>query len=273
MKKGRRPVDLMNKAITKGADDAGKKYWKCVLPDCRYRASSNAQQDRVYKHAAGCEALGCTHPDIQHAIIDLQSRTSLGAKLQQDSAAAISAGNSHSELPSCASSSITVSSAKKQKVEGDISKWAREGGKAKKREEVERMQQITDHRIMQLVCVHGLVPNIIDSPQWKDFTADSIHPNYNPTSADTFGSKIIPKEAAFIQKEQLKILQESENITITFNGNSTRRDSIYFVYATTPNRNSYFIDGHIGLDARHTTKWITDRLLTVNASSYHCVSY
>ena len=78
--------------------------------------------------------------------------------------------------------------------------------------------------------------------------------------------KIIPKEAAFVRKEQLKILHESENITITFDGNSTRRDSIYFVHATT-DQNSYFVEGHIGSDAHHTTKWITDRLLTVNASS------
>ena len=81
MKKGWRPVDLMNKAITKGTLNTGKKYWKCISSDCRYRASGNAQQDWVYKHALGCEVLGRTHPDVQQAITDLQSGTSLGALL------------------------------------------------------------------------------------------------------------------------------------------------------------------------------------------------
>jgi hypothetical protein len=249
----------MNKAVTKGTLNTGKKYWACVSSDCGYRASGNAQQDRVYKHAASCEALGRTHPDIRQAIVDLQSGTSLGAILQQESAS-----NFHSELPSPRALS-PVPSAKKQKVEGDLWKWAREGGKAKKKEERERTQQLADHIIMQLLCVRGMVPNILDSPEWKELM-HILNPYYNPTSADTFSYKIIPKEAAFVRKEQLKILHESENITITFDGNSTRRDSIYFVHATT-DQNSYFVEGHIGSDAHHTTKWITDRLLTVNASS------
>jgi len=121
---------------------------------------------------------------------------------------------------------------------------------------------------MQLICMRGLVPNILDSPEWKELM-HILNPNYNPTSAEKFSNKIIPKEAAFVQREQLKVLQKSENITITFDGNSTRHDSIYFVHATT-DHNSYFVEGHVGSDAHHMTKWITDRLLMVNMSfNYH----
>jgi hypothetical protein len=259
----------MNRAITKGNFDMGKKYWTCISSDCRYRASGNAQQDRVYKHATGCEALGRTHPDVWQAIVDLQSGTSLGALLQQGSTS-----NSHSEPSSSrASSPVMISSAKKQKVEGPgkVWQWAREGGKVKKREEMERTQQLADHMIMQLICVRGLVPNILDSPEWTKLM-HILNPNYNSTSAEKFSNKIIPKEAAFVRQEQLKVLQKSENITITFDGNSTRRDSIYFVHATT-DQNSYFVEGHIGSDAHHTTKWITDRLLKVSTLSNHHVSY
>jgi hypothetical protein len=129
----------MNRAITKGTLNTGKKYWKCISSECGYRANGNAQQDRVYKHAAGCEALIRTHPDVRQAIVDLQSGTSLGALLQQRSA-------SNSE-PSSSRASSAVSFAKKQKVgEGEILKWAKEGGKAKKREERERTQQLADHQ-------------------------------------------------------------------------------------------------------------------------------
>jgi hypothetical protein len=261
----------MNKAITKGSLNMGKKYWECISSDCRYRASGNAQQDRVYKHAAGCEALGRTHPKVRQAIVDLQSGTSLGALLQQESAA--SASNSHSEpLSSRASSPVLPATIPtKQKVEGNIRNWAREGGKAKKRQESDRTQQLADHLIMQLICVRGIVPNVLDCPEWKELM-HVLNPNYNPTSSQTFSNKIIPKEAAFVRKEQLKVLQESENITITFDGNSTRRDSIYFVHATT-DQESYFVEGHIGSDAHHTTKWITDKLLMVNVTSNHYISY
>jgi len=257
----------MNKAITKGTLSTGKKFWQCISSNCRYRASGNAQQDRVYKHAAGCEALGRTHPDVRQAIVDLQSGTSLGALLQQESTA-----NSHSEpLSSRASSPLSSAGTKKQKVEGEIWKWAREGGKAKRREEREKTQQLADHMIMQLICVRGLVPNILNSPEWKELM-HILNPNYNPTSAKKFSNTIIPKEAAFVRKEQLKVLHESENITITFDGNSTRRDSIYFVHATT-DQNSYFIEGHIGSDTHHTTKWVTDRLLKVSMSFNHQLLY
>jgi hypothetical protein len=252
----------MNKAIIKGTLNTGKKYWMCISLDCKYRASSNAQQDCVYKHATDCEALRHTYPEVQQAIVDLQSGTSLGTLLHQGSAS-----NSHSE-PSSSRTSTPVSSVKKQKVKGEIMKWAREGGKAKKREEQEQMQQSTDHIIMQLICVCGLVPNILDSPEWKELM-HTLNPNYNPMSAEKFSNKIIPKEAAFVRQEQLKTLWKSENIMITFDGNSTRRDSIYFVHVTTDNI-SYFVEGHIGSDAHHTTKWITDRLLTVSMSfNYH----
>jgi hypothetical protein len=62
--------------------------------------------------------------------------------------------------------------------------------------------------IMQLICVHGLVPNILDSLEWKELM-HILNPGYDPTSAEKFSNTIIPKEAAFVRKEQLKVLQES----------------------------------------------------------------
>lgn len=176
----------MAKAITKGTTaDTGKNYWKCVSSDCGYRAFGNAQQDWVYRHAAGCEALGRTHPDVRQAIIDLRSRSSLGASvihpIQQESSSSSSsssASNSHSELPSPRASPPK----KKQNVDGDIRKRVIEGGEAKRREEREKRQQLCDHWIKQLVSVRGLAPDILDSPEWKELMDIlDLNPNYNPT--------------------------------------------------------------------------------------------
>lgn len=148
-------------------------------------AFGNAQQERVYKHAAGCEALGRTHPDVRQAIVDLQSETSLGAPPQQGSA---SACNCHSEPPSSRASS-PVSSSKKQKVDGKICNRAREGGKAKEREERETMQQAADRLIMQLICRRGLDPDVLDSPEWKELM-HFLNPNYNPMSASAARARL-----------------------------------------------------------------------------------
>jgi hypothetical protein len=52
------------------------------------------------------------------------------------------------------------------------------------------------------------------------------------------------------------------NLTLTFDGNTTRKPhSVYTVHATTPSRETYFLDAHEASDERHTTQWVTDKLL------------
>jgi hypothetical protein len=86
----------------------------------------------------------------------------------------------------------------------------------------------------------------------------------NPTPSDTFADRYIPNEAVFVREKQIKILREIDNLTLTFDGNTTRKPhSIYTVHATTPSRLTYFLDGHEGSSERHTQEWITNKLLHV----------
>jgi hypothetical protein len=90
-----------------------------------------------------------------------------------------------------------------------------------------------DHIIMRLICVCGLVPNILDSPEWKELVT-TLNGSYSPTSASTFQDKYIPQEAAHIQKRQLECLCNEQNITITFDGTMTcKPHSFYTAHATT----------------------------------------
>ena len=117
---------------------------------------------------------------------------------------------------------------------------------------------------MRLICARGLVPHTIDSPEWKEFTG-LLNPSYHPTSGDTFADKHIPREAVFVREKQIKLLSAEENLTLTFDGNTTRKpQSIYTVHATTPARVTYFLDGHQGSNERHTQEWVTNKLLKVN---------
>ena len=116
---------------------------------------------------------------------------------------------------------------------------------------------------MKLICVAGLVPRILDSREWKEFMA-TANLKYHPTPSDKFEEEIIPNEAAFVRKQVMEILRKEENLTLTFDGNSTRKpQSVYTVHVTTKDRDSYFVDGYEGSDEHHTAVWIKDKVLKV----------
>lgn len=119
---------------------------------------------------------------------------------------------------------------------------------------------------MRLICVRGLVPNILDSPEWKDLM-HKLSGIYKPTSSSTFQNDFIPKEAAFVWNRQIELLKNQENLTLTFDGTTIRvHDSFYTAHATTPSRHTYFLDGHQGSGERHDATWIMDKLLKVRES-------
>ena|SRR5882757_7774290 len=90
---------------------------------------------------------------------------------------------------------------------------------------------------------------------------------YRPTSADVFAKKHIPREAVHICQKQIDILHTTDNLTLTFDGTTTRKPhSIYTAHATTPSRDTYFLGAHEGSDERHTTEWVTEKLLKVSHS-------
>jgi len=139
------------------------------------------------------------------------------------------------------------------------------GAKAKV-EANKAFQSEVDHIIMRLICVRGLVPNILDSPEWKDFT-HKLNGIYKPTSSTTFRNDYIPKEAAFVRNRQIDLLKKEENLTLTFDGTTIRvQDSFYTAHATTPSWNTYLLDGHQGTGEHHDTAWIMDKLLKVRRS-------
>jgi len=139
----------------------------------------------------------------------------------------------------------------------------REVGKKVKDEQRQLYQAKVDHNIMRLICVRGLVPNVIDSPEWKELMC-LLNGTYHPTSATTFADKHIPREAVHVREKQIEALRKANNLTLTFDGNTTRKpESLYTAHATTPSRETYFLGGHEGSDEHHTKEWVKDKLLKV----------
>ena len=117
---------------------------------------------------------------------------------------------------------------------------------------------------MQLICVHGLVPNVLDSPEWKELM-NKLNGTYKPSSSDAFHDSFIPQEAVFVQNKQIELLKGEEDLTLTFDGTTIcNNESFYTAHATTPSQRSFFLDGHERSGELHNRKWITDNLMKVN---------
>jgi hypothetical protein len=137
-----------------------------------------------------------------------------------------------------------------------------------KEERRKRFNLEVNHALVQLICVCGVVPNILDSPQWEKFVTTLGGGQYKCTGSDEFRNKFIPQEAVYVCDLQLRLLKSEENLTLTFDGTTIRRpQSFYTAHATTPSRESYFLDGHEGSGEHHDTAWIMDKLLAVRYST------
>lgn len=217
----------------------------------------NAQLDRVLKHATTCKALQLHDVDLWREAIQESGQSSLGAKLEEEPVAAqekVTTGVEGDGKPPL----------KKLKSQTTLDvDWLRQVGKKNKDEQLNLYKAKVDHVIMRLICVRGLLPSIIDSPEWRELMG-LLNNTYHPTSADTFADKHIPQEAVYVREKQIERLRSINNLTLTFDGNTTQKpQSIYTVHATTPSHESYFLDAHEGSDERHTTEWVKDKLLKV----------
>ncbi|KAJ3870616.1 hypothetical protein F5051DRAFT_434495, partial [Lentinula edodes] len=187
-------------------------YFGCTAEKCSWLQDGNASEDRLLKHAADCKHLS---PENHNYAALLQAGVALGAKI----------GTSHptrSKASVSASTSISIAPAEhapEVKLGGFFADFTGTGQK--------ELQTRLDHCIMKLICVCGLVPNILDSDEWQEFMSIAS-PKYKVTLLSTFRDKHIPREAAHVHQETVKILRNHHNLTFTFDGNNTRgHESVY----------------------------------------------
>src|SRR6266550_1855868 len=261
--RGRTPNELIAQLVIKYVTEAkneqgetvNKHSYACV--SCKKESQGNAALNRVLQHAIHCPQLRESHQDLYRRAHDASVKGSLGAQLEQAGADS-ETGTQETEIrPVKVSKTQTTLDATQ----------IREAGRKRKDEEQKTFQAKVDHIIMRLICVRGMVPTIVGSDEWKELM-HVLNPRYHPSSVDMFIEKYIPQEAAFVRAKQIEKLQEEKNLTLTFDGTSIRKpQSFYTVHATTPNRESYLLDGHEGSDEHHTTQWIKERLMKVSSTS------
>ncbi|RDB28214.1 hypothetical protein Hypma_001371 [Hypsizygus marmoreus] len=252
---GRTPNDVMSRLVIKYIGDNNKRSWGCVASKCDYQAKGNAALDRVLKHATKCKVLAAYDPELYQMAIEESVSGSLGVRLSK-------CQNTEGEAAGTAEASGHQGTAQKKPAQSnqlDLTQLRKAGGK-RKEEEMKHFQLKVDHVIMRLICIRGLIPNVIDSAEWKELMT-TLNSRYKPTSADVFADSYIPREAVHVRNQQIELLRKERNLTLTFDGTTTRKpQSFYTAHATTPLRQTYFLDGHEGSDERHTTSWCKDKL-------------
>ena len=98
--------------------------------------------------------------------------------------------------------------------------------------------------ILNLICGTGIPPTIVNIDKWKNVisTIDNAITVYGSTSfIDTY----ILGEAAWITEEDIQMLLKIKNLTISYDGGTTKVvESIYTIHVTPPqSQQAYLIEG------------------------------
>ncbi|KAK0207382.1 hypothetical protein IW262DRAFT_1302855 [Armillaria fumosa] len=226
----------MSRAITclsvKYLNSEEKPMCGCIAKTCPFLHASNAQEDRVLRHANECKHL-CQ--ELCNFASKKSASSSLGAQLKTVATTEDSTAPSHT--PSVLSTLLS-SSAKPKLSTG-----------------CKQFQLKIDFCVMKLICVCGLVPNLLDTDEWKEFMAVT-NLRYKWTPSDRFERKYILQESWQVHDKVKEILKQEQNLMLTFDENSTwKPQSVYTMHITTKDFMSYFYGGYEGSDEHHMAEW------------------
>ena len=210
-------------------------YWKCIAPACNHFRAGNRQQSRILKHAIECPHLSSKLKGLANDMaID---RNAPGAKVNPMVVQVDAEGEEATHK-------------KAKTVQSTLASVAVATGKIKHQDRV-------NLAIVELFSVSGIPARVLDLPQWKDFVDMATHSKCNPPSSTMLMQKLIPAQAALVRKYQADFLRTCVNLTLTFDGGSTRKpSSVYTIHITTADRETFFVEGCDATDERHTAEYI-----------------
>ncbi|KAK6987730.1 DUF659 family protein [Favolaschia claudopus] len=121
----------------------------------------------------------------------------------------------------------------------------------------------TNHLLLELLCDGALPPKLVDRPTFRAFV-NHLDPTNGICVSTTFSTNHIPAEAARVTVLSLEKLKTLHNLTITYDGGTTRgHQSIYTVHVTTPDREPHLIKGDEASGYSHTGEHIKKVLMEV----------
>ena len=210
-------------------------FWRCVAPACNHFRAGNRQQSRILLHAIQC-------PHLSLELKDLANDTAI-----KNNAPGVKVN------PMEVQADVESEEAARKRaktVQGTLVDVAVATGKIKYQDKV-------NLSIVELFSVSGIPASVLDSPQWKKFVDVATHSKCSPLSSTMLMEKLIPAQAALVRRYQADFLRTCANLTLTFDGGSTRKpSSVYTIHITTADRETFFVDGCDATDERHTAEYI-----------------
>jgi hypothetical protein len=204
-----------------------------ISPDgtpCQQSWAGERKSATIYRHILH----ECSYPnaDIKSEVLKLQAKSSLVTRLEDLNTAVSSAGANGSQ--------------------GTVSAIVKKQGRQIK-------NLAANNHLVNLICHAGCPPVLVDDLYFKKFVAE-LDPNVTIYHSSTFADTYIPKEADRITAEAIKTLSKLRNLTITYDGGTTRAlDSIYTIHVTPPNtRNPHLLEGHSSSGVSHTAKHLSE---------------
>ena len=213
-----------------------KPYWRCIASGCKHFQAGNCQLQRVLAHAMDCSFISSELRDFAHeAAIELNAP---GVRVNPK------------QIQTDTETQGAPPHKKVKTIQGTLTDVATTTGKAKYQDKV-------NLAIIELFAVSGVPPSVLDSLQWKKFVEVATNSKCNPPSLMMLTQKLIPAEAALVRKYQADFLRTCVNLTLTFDGGSTRKpSSVYTVHITTAERETLFMEGYEATTERHTAEYI-----------------
>jgi hypothetical protein len=147
---------------------------------CTFSQAGNPQKNQILPHAVHCRFLS---GELRVYVEDTAASMSLGAKLEHasmtpDLESTSPCNNQSSSAPDCNSMPVKAQTRKPVPVPSKLKlNFMATGSKT--------MQEKVNHCIMKLICINGLVPNILDSDNWAELM-NVLNHCYKVTHADDF---------------------------------------------------------------------------------------
>jgi hypothetical protein len=117
-----------------------------------------------------------------------------------------------------------------------------------------------DYAVMKFFVCCGIPPYLVEIPKFKSLVA-TLNGRYQPPSASTLTTNLIPNELAKISITMKKFLTNSHHLTITFDGGKTRQPhSVYTIHVTTADRRTFCLDLDDGARLSHSGKYVLEAL-------------
>jgi hypothetical protein len=221
---------------------------------------------RVYKHASGCSKLDDIDPTLRDRVRTAMAKESLGDRVASNPLLDSEDGQPAAKRIKETSSSLSMASATPPMASSMPTQSVQQTSifPIQRKARIAALKDQLDLDVLKLICVGGIPPSKVDSKEWKTMWKHG-NPDYEPASAAVLTESQIPNEAARIETLQLEHLRTCENLTLTFDGNTTKLpQSVYTVHVITPDRRVFLVEGDESSTESHTGEKIYEVLKRVS---------